>query len=74
VQRFLRLIQDIRSVHAIGIGIIDHDMSLIMPACDRIAVLDFGHLIALGTPAEIQRDQSVLDIYLSGDLRRDAVH
>ena len=74
VRRFLRLIQDIRSTHEIGIGIIDHDMGLIMPACDRIAVLNFGHLVALGAPAEIQSNQAVLDIYLSGDLRRDAVH
>lgn len=74
VRRFLRLIQDIRLTHEIGIGIIDHDMGLIMPACDRIAVLNFGHLVALGTPAEIQSNQDVLDIYLSGDLRGDAVH
>ncbi len=74
VRRFLRLIQDIRSTQEIGIGIIDHDMGLIMPACDRIAVLNFGHLVALGAPADIQSNQAVLDIYLSGDLRRDAVH
>jgi len=74
VRRFLRLIQDIRSSHEIGIGIIDHDMGLIMPACDRIAVLNFGHLVALGSPAQIQSNPSVLDIYLSGDLRRHAVH
>lgn len=74
VARFLRLIQDIRAEHDIGIGIIDHDMGLIMPACDRIAVLNFGTLIAVGTPGEIQTNQSVLDIYLTGDLRDDAVH
>ena len=33
-----------------------------------------GDSLALGTPTEIQRNQAVLDIYLSGDLRRDAVH
>jgi len=74
VRRFLRLIQDIRSVHDLGIGVVDHDMSLIMPACDRIAVLNFGTLVAVGTPAQIQRNHEVLDIYLSGDMRRDAVH
>jgi branched-chain amino acid transport system ATP-binding protein len=73
VGRFLLLIRDLRSVHDVGIGIVDHDMSLIMPACDRIAVLNFGNLVALGTPAQIQADQTVLDIYLTGDLRRDAV-
>ena len=74
VARFLRLIKDIRSAHDVGIGIIDHDMGLIMPACDRIAVLNFGNLIAFGTPAEIRSNRSVLDIYLSGDLRSDAGH
>lgn len=74
VSRFLRLIRDIRATHDIGIGIIDHDMNLIMPACDRIAVLNFGNLIAIGTPAEIRGNQSVLDIYLSGDMRSDASH
>lgn len=74
VRRFLRLIHDIRATHDIGLGIIDHDMNLIMPACDRIAVLNFGTLLAVGTPAEIQQNQAVLDIYLSGDMRADAVH
>ena len=72
VRRFLQLIRDIRGVADIGIGIIDHDMSLVMPACDRIAVLNFGTLVALGTPAEIQRNETVLAIYLSGDVRTDA--
>ena len=74
VRRFLRLIHDIRAAHQIGIGIIDHDMGLIMPACDRIAVLNFGHLVAVGTPAEIRQNEAVLDIYLRGDLRSHAVH
>lgn len=72
VRRFLQLIRDLRSGFDIGIGIIDHDMSLIMPACDRIAVLNFGTLIALGTPAEIQNNEQVLNIYLAGDLRHGA--
>lgn len=73
VRRFLRLLQDIRAAHQVGIGIIDHDMGLVMPACDRIAVLNFGTLVAVGTPAEIQANQAVMDVYLSGDLRDDLV-
>ena len=69
VTRFLELIRRIRETGNIGIGIIDHDMSLIMPACDRIAVLNFGQLVAFGKPADIQADPAVLDLYLSGDLR-----
>jgi branched-chain amino acid transport system ATP-binding protein len=69
VGQFLRLIRDLRAALDIGIGIIDHDMSLVMPACDRIAVLNFGTLVAVGSPAEIQSNEQVLNIYLSGDLR-----
>lgn len=72
VRRFLRLIREIRAAHNIGIGVIDHDMGLIMPACDRIAVLNFGHSVAIGAPEEIQRNEAVLDIYLRGDLRDHA--
>jgi branched-chain amino acid transport system ATP-binding protein len=71
VRRFLQLIRDIRAKTDIGIGMIDHDMSLMMPACDRIAVLNFGTLIALGTPSEVQCDDTVLAIYLTGDVRND---
>jgi ABC-type branched-subunit amino acid transport system ATPase component len=72
VHRFLQLIRALRAALDIGIGIIDHDMNLIIPACDRIAVLNFGTLIALGTPAEIQNNEQVLNIYLTGDLRHGA--
>ena len=74
VRRLLQLIRDIRRAQEVGIGVIDHDMGLIMPACDHIAVLNFGRLVASGSPADIRVNQDVLDIYLSGDLRGDAVH
>jgi branched-chain amino acid transport system ATP-binding protein len=44
--------------------VVEHDMDLIMPLCDRIYVLDFGKIIAHGRPDEIQRDPEVARVYL----------
>lgn len=59
---------DVRRVASSGRGVllIDHDMSLVMDFCDRIYVMDFGVLIASGTPAEIRENQRVVSAYLGG--------
>jgi branched-chain amino acid transport system ATP-binding protein len=44
--------------------LVEHHMDLVMEVCDRIVVLDFGRVIATGTPDEVRDDQRVLDAYL----------
>lgn len=61
-----RLICDIRDM-GVTILLVEHDMSLVMEICDKLAVLNFGRKIAEGSPAEIQRNREVIDIYLGED-------
>jgi branched-chain amino acid transport system ATP-binding protein len=61
-----RLADLIRTIAARGVTVllIEHDMSFVMNVADYIAVLDFGKLIAQGTPAEIQKNKDVIAAYL----------
>ena len=48
----------------VSILLIDHDMGLVLEVCDYIYVLEFGQIIAEGTPAEIRVNEAVVDAYL----------
>lgn len=52
----------------VSILLVDHDMGLVLEVCDYIYVLDFGQIIAEGTPADIRANEAVIDAYLGSEV------
>ena len=57
---------------SIAVMVVEHHMDLVMSACDRVVVLDFGRVIAAGEPDAIREDPRVMEAYLGRDAEADA--
>jgi len=64
----VELIQKLRKEENVSILLIEHDMSLVMSLSERIYVVDYGKMIAEGTPLEIKNNKEVIKAYLGEDI------
>jgi len=64
VPAFVEVIRSVRDEHHAGVLLIDHNIAMILEACDRIVVLDEGRVVSEGTPKEVRDDDTVAAAYL----------
>ena len=70
-EELMKNIRKIRDEFKIAVMLIEHDMNLVMGICENIVVVNFGKIIAEGTPEMIQNDSRVIEAYLGGQKEED---